>query len=143
MGKSKTKKTGAGSDRNASFRFSDPPAGGAANAQLRRDAEDQLEADPPSPGGPAEPEMFSRALQELRINQIELEMQNEELRRAQVELDVARARYFDLYDLAPIGYCTLSALGLILQTNLSAVTMLGLSRARRDPEGLFAVHRPG
>ncbi len=67
-------------------------------------------------------------LQELRVHQIELEMQNEELRLAQVDLDAARARYFDLYDLAPVGYCTLSAQGLILQANLTAATQLGLSR---------------
>ena len=77
----------------------------------------------------AAPETLNRAIHELRIHQIELEMQNEELRRAQVELDVARARYFDLYDLAPIGYLTLSLSGVILQTNLAAVTVLGLSRA--------------
>jgi PAS domain S-box-containing protein len=55
-------------------------------------------------------------------------MQNEELRRAQAELDDARARYFDLYDLAPVGYCTLSEQGLILETNLTAVILLGVPR---------------
>ena len=63
------------------------------------------------------------------MHQIELEMQNDELRRAQVELDLARARYFDLYDLAPVGYCTLSASGLIIHCNFTAVAMLGSTRS--------------
>jgi len=49
-----------------------------------------------------------QALYELDVHQIELEMQNEELRWEQLELDGIRARYFDLYDLAPVGYCTIS-----------------------------------
>jgi len=74
------------------------------------------------------PEKTLRVLQELRVHQIELEMQNEELRRAQVELDATRARYFDLYDLAPVGYCTISAQGLALEANLAAAGLLGVSR---------------
>ena len=73
-------------------------------------------------------EEMRQALHELRVHQIELEMQNEELRRAQTELDAARARYFDLYDLAPAGYCTVSEQGLVLEANLTVATMLGLAR---------------
>jgi two-component system, cell cycle sensor histidine kinase and response regulator CckA len=69
-----------------------------------------------------------RILHELRVHQIELEMQNEELRRAQAEIEAARARYFEIYDLAPVGYVTLSEQGLILDANLTAASMLGVRR---------------
>ncbi len=57
-----------------------------------------------------------------------MEMQNEELRRVQVELDASQARYFGRYDLTPVGYCTVSETGLILQANLTAATLLGGAR---------------
>ena len=69
-----------------------------------------------------------QTLHELRVFQIELEMQNEELRRSQLELDAARALYLDLYDRAPAGYCTVSDTGLILQANLCAAELLGVAR---------------
>lgn len=77
------------------------------------------------------PEELRQTLHELRVHQIELEMQNEELRRAELELEVSRARYFDLFDLAPVGYCTISKKGLILESNLAAATLLGRG-GRRD-----------
>ena len=69
------------------------------------------------------------ALEDLRIHKVELEMQNDELRKTQLELENARARYFDLYDLAPVGYCTISEKGLILEANLTAANLLGHTRA--------------
>jgi PAS domain S-box-containing protein len=75
------------------------------------------------------PEQSRQMLYELQVHQIELEMQNDELRRTQAALDLAKSRYFDLYDLAPVGYLTLSDGGTILEANLTAATMLGVERS--------------
>ncbi len=101
------------------------------DADLRRLAEDLArENTTPSPDDTQtlSPEETRRLLHDLRVHQIQLEMQNDELRRSQAELDASRQRYFDLYDLAPVGYFTLSEPGLILQTNLTAAGLLGLTR---------------
>jgi len=76
------------------------------------------------------PEEARRTLHEQQMHQIELELQNDERRRTQAELDAARARYFDLYDLAPVGYVTLSEKGLILEANLRAANLLGAAKNR-------------
>ncbi|WP_082680120.1 putative bifunctional diguanylate cyclase/phosphodiesterase [Paucibacter sp. KCTC 42545] len=68
-------------------------------------------------------------LHELRVQQIELEMQNEELRSSQLDLETSRARYFDLYDLAPVGYCSLGEAGMIEQINLALASLLGQPRS--------------
>ncbi len=101
-------------------------------AELRQRAEERLreragtaspKADPPSAA-----EAEARA-HELEVHQIELEMQNEDLLRAQEDLEALRERYFDLYDLAPLAYLSLSEKGLILEANLAAATLLGLERS--------------
>jgi PAS domain S-box-containing protein len=68
-------------------------------------------------------------IHDLHVHQIELELQNEELRRAQNELAVSRRRYIDLYDFAPAGYFTFSTSGLITRANLTLADMLGVQRA--------------
>lgn len=82
---------------------------------------------------PLTPETLSpveirQLLHELQVHQIELEMQNDELCRTQHELEASHARYFELYELAPVGYLSLSGQGLILKANLTAATMLGVAR---------------
>jgi PAS domain S-box-containing protein len=72
---------------------------------------------------------MASVIHELRVHQIELEQQNEELYRTSAALDSSRARYFDLFDLAPIGFCTVSEKGLIVEANLSAAKLLGLPRS--------------
>lgn len=64
-------------------------------------------------------------IHELQVHQIELEMQNEQLHLTQVELDRERHRYIDLYNLAPVGYCTLNMQGKILQANMTAANLFG------------------
>ena len=107
----------------------DKPFNGTADI---RQAAERLAEQGTSPdstqSGPVSLEMLQKTLHELRVHQIELELQNEELRHAQAELEGSRTRYFDLYDLAPVGYCTLSEKGLILEANLTAGTLLGVAR---------------
>ena len=100
----------------------------ASSSELRKRAEARArknEALLPENLAQLSPEAARQLVHDLRVHEIELEMQNEELRRAQAELDATRARYFDLYDLAPVGYCTLSQQGMIVQSNLTAATLLG------------------
>jgi PAS domain S-box-containing protein len=66
---------------------------------------------------------------ELEVHQIELEMQNEELKQAQAELAASEEKYRDLYEFAPIGYLTLEGSGKILEANLAATSILGKERA--------------
>ncbi|MEO8900866.1 MAG: ATP-binding protein [Polyangiaceae bacterium] len=70
-----------------------------------------------------------RLLHDLRVHRIELELQNDELRSSQEQLELARARYFDLYDLAPVGYLTIGENGIVLEANLTAAGLLDLTRS--------------
>lgn len=72
---------------------------------------------------------IEKIVHELHLHQIELELQNEELHRVQIELEDERKRYFDLYELAPVGYCTVDEHGMIVQTNRTAALLLGLGQS--------------
>jgi PAS domain S-box-containing protein len=100
------------------------------DAELRRRAEERLG----EKGGIARPsasvEDPLRLLHELQVHQIELEMQNAELRQARGELESALERYTDLYDFAPVGYATLDRNGTIRAANLTGSGFVGVERAR-------------
>ncbi len=69
-----------------------------------------------------------RLIHELQVHQIELEMQNEQLRCAQEELERSRAKYSDLYDFAPVGYFVIDKKGIVVEANLTATSMTGIER---------------
>ena len=98
------------------------------------------------------PEDMTSLINDLRVHQIELDMQNESLRRAQVDLEATRQRYFNLYDLAPVGYCTLSEKGLILEANFTAAILLSVAQGGmlrqpftrfifREDQDIFYLHQ--
>ena len=97
-------------------------------------------------------EDINELIHELEVHQIELEMQNEELRQAHLDLEAARDKYTDLYDFAPVGYFSISDKGLILGANLVGATMLGMERGKltgrrlsqfitKDYQDVFYLHR--
>jgi len=82
-----------------------------------------------------------RLVHELEVHQVELELQNRELREAQTALEESRSRYADLYDFAPVAYLTLDTRGVVQEMNLTAVTMLGRDRAQVIGQGFVTVAR--
>lgn len=71
---------------------------------------------------------YTRLIHDLQVHQVELEMQNRELREAHQFLEESRSDYADLYDGAPVGYCTLDTQGCIAKINLTGATLLGAPR---------------
>jgi diguanylate cyclase (GGDEF)-like protein/PAS domain S-box-containing protein len=90
----------------------------------RTEAEYRLAIKPPKITTHSEQEL----LHELQVHQIELEMQNDELMQTLDSLDRAHSRYLDLYELAPVGYLTLSPEGKIIEINLTASNLLDVDR---------------
>jgi PAS domain S-box-containing protein len=141
------------SRENHSETAADPSAGSGHDLRQKAEAGARERAARTSEDSAAlSPEEIQKSLHELRVHQIELEMQNEELRTAQAEIQAGRDRYIDLYDLAPGGYCTLSEQGLILEANLTAATLLGTTRGElieqpisrfilKDDQDIYYLHR--
>ncbi len=91
-----------------------------AQSRLLKEARDE---------SPLSAQQARAAVYELHVHQIELEMQNEELRRKELELQEERTRYFDLYEMAPVGYCIIDEGGRIAQANLTSTRLLGVPRS--------------
>ena len=94
---------------------------------LRMKAEMQLDRAPAKGETLRSPEEF---LHELQVYQVELEMQNEELRQAQGELEKSRDLYIDFYDFSPVGYITLNQEAIIDEINLTGAKLLGIERSK-------------
>jgi PAS domain S-box-containing protein len=99
-------------------------------AELRRLAEERLRAQHQGSPRARAPQDQDRLNHELQVHQIELELQNEELRRVGEELEATLARYRELYDFAPVGYVTLDDASNILEINLAGAALIGKERAR-------------
>lgn len=81
-------------------------------------------------------------LHELAVHQIELEMQNDELRESQEGLAVSRDQYATLFDYAPVGHCSLDSNHIIVRSNYKLATMLGIERGRLSGNPLMKyVHK--
>jgi PAS domain S-box-containing protein len=97
-------------------------------AALRRRSEEILQGQPANLA-----DLSAAAIQalihNLQVHQIELELQNEELRAAQLEIQAARDRYADLYNFAPVGYFTLDVSGVIGEANMTGASLLGVDRS--------------
>jgi PAS domain S-box-containing protein len=109
---------------------------------FRKQAKDGLSDRDATIDVPTSPTEIAQLIHELQVHQIELQTQNEELRRTQSELDASRARYVDLYDFAPVGYMTLSEEGLIVEANLTMATLLGIARSYllKQPISRYILH---
>jgi PAS domain S-box-containing protein len=105
------------------------PAPEAEPGSLREVAERQVARSAPAPAGSAG-QSPDELIHELQVHHAELEIQSEELRRAQLALEESRDKYLDLYEFAPLGYLTLTGQGLIQEVNLTGAMLLGIERKK-------------
>ncbi len=71
---------------------------------------------------------YQALVHSLQMHQIELAMQNEELKRSKAETEEALSKFYDIYDFSPIGLLTLDTKGHIIEANLTGATLLGMAR---------------
>jgi len=112
------------------MRISNNKSQSAASIELRRHAEERLQAKTPELHPPRTEEDSQRLFHELEVHRIELEMQNAELRQSRDEAETALEKFSDLYDFAPVGYFTLDCDDTIHAVNLTGASLLGIERAR-------------
>lgn len=105
---------------------------------LRQEAQRRLRSADSAPEVPLDESDPLRLIHELQVHQIELEMQNEVLRETLAQTQLLRVKYQDLYDMAPVGYFTLSAGGDILECNRLGARLLGLESGRLPGQPLRA-----
>jgi PAS domain S-box-containing protein len=99
-------------------------------AELRHLAEERLRENRGTANPPGTEDEHLRLHHELQVHQVELEMQNAELRQTRDELETALEKYTDLYDFAPVGYFTLDRIGDIRSVNLTGAGLVGVERSR-------------
>lgn len=99
-------------------------------AELRRRAESHLKEQEPAVDFSRSDTEAQCLLHELQVHQVELEMQNAELRQTRDQTEKALEKYSDLYDFAPIGYFTLDREGVIGAANITGAKLLGIGRSR-------------
>ncbi len=97
-------------------------------AKLRQRAEEALSQEDAPQVDASLLDDVQRLITELQVHQIELEMQNDELRQMQLELAAERQRYADLYNFAPVAYFTLDDHDVVLELNLAGAELLGHER---------------
>ena len=122
----------------------------APDSDMRQRAEEQLGQT--AAGAESLPADAQSVLHELQVHEIELQIQNEELRAAQLALEASSARYSDLFDFAPVGYLVLDPDGVIVEANLTAAGLFGIARSPLlkqrlshfvlpEDQDIFHVHR--
>jgi PAS domain S-box-containing protein len=112
-----------------------------ASSHPRERAEQTLDPETVSVRDMSE-EQVAALVHELRVHQVELEMQNESLRQAQVDLEQSRTKYAELFDFAPVGYLVFDHNAVVIEANLTAVGMLQVERGQLIGTSFSSLFQP-